>query len=72
MALSSRGRNNVDNLMPKIAAMVAIKTEQRSTPVVDLGTAENWLMRQELVALFKTKLFERLCDDVSHPSCPIK
>lgn len=72
MALSDRGRSNVDNFMPKIAAVVAQKTEQRSAPIVDLSTAENWLMREELVALFKTTLFEHLCNDVSYPPCSKK
>jgi hypothetical protein len=65
MALSVRGRSNVDDFMPKIAAAVAQKTKKHKIPIIDLSTAENWLMRDELVALFKEILLERLCNDVS-------
>ncbi|KAA8895461.1 pyridoxal phosphate-dependent transferase [Sphaerosporella brunnea] len=75
MALSVRGKSNVDEFMPKIAAAVAQKTQKHRIPIIDLSTAENWLMRDELVALFKDILRERLCnDDLSYPNgfagCP--
>ncbi|CAI6337018.1 unnamed protein product [Periconia digitata] len=47
MALSNRVSEDLRVLMPKIAVQVA----QRSSkiPLIDMGTAENWLIREEVI-----------------------
>jgi hypothetical protein len=61
--LSNRGRYNVDIFMPTIAAKVDQKV---STTIkkIDLATAENWLMRDELVTMFKTAVSRELVSTV--------
>lgn len=58
MALSIHGRQNVDVFLPSIAARVAQKLAP-DVDIIDLATAENWLMRKELLALFNTALREQ-------------
>ncbi|OJJ45953.1 hypothetical protein ASPZODRAFT_26546 [Penicilliopsis zonata CBS 506.65] len=56
--LSNRMQKNVDSFMPKIAVQVA----QRSAdvPPIDLGTAENRLIRHEMVEIIKQAIQDNL------------
>ncbi|KAK8157459.1 pyridoxal phosphate-dependent transferase [Phyllosticta citrichinensis] len=58
MALSERMRGTVESIMPKIATQVAQRSS--SNPPIDFGTAENWLIRSELVDFFKDAISKRL------------
>ncbi|PGH15386.1 hypothetical protein AJ80_05570 [Polytolypa hystricis UAMH7299] len=55
IGLSKRSSEVVESIMPKISAAVAERTK-RDNPNIDLSTAENWLLRQELMELFKDGL----------------
>jgi len=50
--LSQRGEKNVAVIMPKISSAVTERTTQKNTKI-DLSTAENWLIRPEVVNLCK-------------------
>lgn len=57
--LSARGRSNVELIMPMISKLIAEK--QRSQDItIDLSTAENWLIRNELIDIFKAAIAENL------------
>lgn len=59
--LSNRARYNVDVFMPSISAKVKQKTSAASEQkIIDLATAENWLMRDELVGIFKDSISREL------------
>ncbi|KAK7530980.1 pyridoxal phosphate-dependent transferase [Phyllosticta citribraziliensis] len=58
MALSERMRGTVESVMPKIATQVAQRSS--SNPPIDFSTAENWLIRPELVEFFKDAIGKRL------------
>ena len=64
MALSIRATQNIDVFLPTISARVAQKLNQKHD-IIDLATAENWLMREELLALFREKLLESTQSKVS-------
>lgn len=53
--LSARGWDNVGAIMPKIKAAVADR-ESTANTLIDLGTAENWLLRSELIEICKTAI----------------
>lgn len=48
--LSARGTANVAAIFPKISNAVA---EREENPCIDMGTSENWLLRNELVQFYK-------------------
>ncbi|KAK8092443.1 uncharacterized protein PG998_014928 [Apiospora kogelbergensis] len=52
MGLSVRGAANVDAILPRISAAVEERAKKENTNI-DLGTSENWLIRDELIALSK-------------------
>ncbi|KAF1362624.1 PLP-dependent transferase [Lizonia empirigonia] len=60
MALSDRMRSTVESIMPKIATQVAQRSS--SNPPIDFSTAENWLIRSELVEFFKDTLARDLTE----------
>ncbi|KAF1950196.1 1-aminocyclopropane-1-carboxylate synthase 7 [Byssothecium circinans] len=65
--LSKRGWSNVDAIMPSIKGAV----EQRKIPSnanIDLSTAENWLIRPELIEICKETIMKNL--DARHFSYP--
>ncbi|MCJ1380194.1 hypothetical protein MMC17_003297 [Xylographa soralifera] len=65
--LSSRGWANVGEIMPKISAAVKQRS-QSDNPNIDLATAENWLLRPELLDICKTAISTNLCgQDLSYP-----
>jgi hypothetical protein len=55
--LSERGSANVAAIMPKIKGAVAERTRKDNVNI-DLSTAENWLLRPELVVLCKNSIVE--------------
>jgi gliotoxin/aspirochlorine biosynthesis aminotransferase len=57
--LSKRGWATVEGIMPKINDAVAEKLKKVNTNI-DLSTAENWLLRPELVALCKDAVAQDL------------
>jgi gliotoxin/aspirochlorine biosynthesis aminotransferase len=57
--LSGRSWENVSAIMPKIKAAVQDRVSKEST-FIDLGTAENWLLRPELIELCKKSISEGL------------
>ena len=50
--LSARMSSIIAAVLPKIAVTVSERTSTGS-PKIDLATAENWLVRDELVAIYK-------------------
>ncbi|QYS97979.1 hypothetical protein H0G86_005180 [Trichoderma simmonsii] len=52
IGLSQRSKAVVDDIMPKISAAVADRTRV-DNPNIDLSTAENWLLRDELIEICK-------------------
>jgi hypothetical protein len=56
---SQRGKPNVDAIMPKIQGAVANRVAQENTKI-DPSTAENWLIRTELVEMCKQIITDRL------------
>ncbi|EFE29743.1 aminotransferase GliI [Trichophyton benhamiae CBS 112371] len=50
--LSKRGAANVDKIMPGISAALLERTKP-TAPRIDLSTAENWLLRDEIIELTK-------------------
>jgi hypothetical protein len=62
--LSKRGWATVEGIMPKIKDAVAEKSKKVNTNI-DLSTAENWLLRPELVALCKDAVAQDLSARVS-------
>jgi hypothetical protein len=62
--MSSRGWSNVSAIMPKIQGAVA-EREKRDNPNIDLSTAENWLIRPELIELCKKAISTYLVAQVS-------
>ena len=67
--LSRRGWSNVEAIMPNIKGAL----EQRSMPKnpnIDLSTAENWLIRPELIQICKTAISTDLQAIVSYNPTP--
>lgn len=61
--LSKRGWATVEGIMPKIKDVVAERSKKMNTNI-DLSTAENWLLRPELVALCKDAIMDDLLPKV--------
>jgi hypothetical protein len=57
--LSNRGWSNVEAIMPKIKGALEQRMKQ------NLSTAENWLIREELVDICKGAIADRLQPAVS-------
>ena len=55
--------------MPKIAAAVAERARQDNVNI-DLSSAENWLIRLEIIQLYKDAIAENLNAKVRQPHCP--
>jgi hypothetical protein len=64
MSLSKRGSANVDAIMPRIGAAVAERVMQNNQNI-DLGTSENWLIRDELITIYKDAVEKKLTETVS-------
>ncbi|KAI3326361.1 1-aminocyclopropane-1-carboxylate synthase 7 [Xylariaceae sp. AK1471] len=58
--LSSRGAANVAAIWPRISQAVE-EREQRERPIIDMGTSENFLLRDELVEIYKKAVQDELC-----------
>jgi hypothetical protein len=75
--LSQRGWGNVEAIMPKIKGAVSERTS-KITNNIDLSTAENWLLRTELVEICKHAVAEKLeskvrrRDDICAPQLMIE
>jgi hypothetical protein len=66
--LSERGWANVEAIMPKIKGAVSERMSN-ATSNIDLSTAENWLIRPELVELCRIAITEKVGPRVCH-ACP--
>ncbi|KAH9864491.1 hypothetical protein J1614_010425 [Plenodomus biglobosus] len=65
MALSNRMRGTIESIMPKILTQITQRSS--SNPPIDFGTAENWLIRKELVDFFKDNIATELVEaDLSY------
>ncbi|KAF3058033.1 putative inactive 1-aminocyclopropane-1-carboxylate synthase-like protein 2 [Daldinia childiae] len=65
--LSQRGLANVEKIWPRISSAVA-ERENNSNPVIDLGTSENWLIRNELLQIYKRAVAGNFSDrHLSYP-----
>jgi hypothetical protein len=58
--LSSRMQKPASAILPKIAATIAERTSARTSRKLDLSTAENWLIRPELVEIYKDAIQNQL------------
>jgi len=63
IGLSTRGLGNVNAVLPKISAAVEERAK-KGNKNIDMGTSENWLIRQELIALCKDAIQEGLAEKV--------
>ncbi|KAI1934458.1 hypothetical protein LOZ66_005926 [Ophidiomyces ophidiicola] len=63
IGLSQRSSGVVQTIMPKISAAVAERTRLEN-PNIDLSTAENWLLREELIEICKNGVVEGLAPKV--------
>ena len=61
--MSKRGFSNVEAIMPKIQAQVAERTKTTNFNI-DLSTAENCLIRPELVEIYKKAIQDGLSSSV--------
>lgn len=61
--LSSRMQKMASAILPKIAATIAERTS--AVRKIDLATAENWLLRPEIVEICKNAIQENLTEAVS-------
>jgi hypothetical protein len=57
--LSKRGAANVDAILPSISAALLERTKP-TAPRIDLSTAENWLMRNEIIEMTKDAIAQEL------------
>ena len=57
--LSARGWANVAEVMPRISAAIEERSRQ-DNPNIDLSTAENWLIRTELIEICKEAVEKNL------------
>ncbi|EAW11041.1 aminotransferase gliI [Aspergillus clavatus NRRL 1] len=57
--LSKRGAANVDAILPSISAALLERTKP-TAPRIDLSTAENWLMRNEVIEMTKDAIVQGL------------
>ena len=65
--LSARGWANVGEIMPKISAAVKERV-QLDNPSIDLASAENWLIRPELLDICRDAISSQLdAQDLSYP-----
>ncbi|KAI0401575.1 1-aminocyclopropane-1-carboxylate synthase 7 [Xylaria palmicola] len=58
--LSSRGAANVAAIWPRISKAVE-EREQKQSSAIDMGTSENFLIRDELIEVFKKAVQDELC-----------
>jgi gliotoxin/aspirochlorine biosynthesis aminotransferase len=66
--LSSRMQKPASAILPKIASTIAERTNTSTSRRIDLSTAENWLIRPELVEIYKDAIQNQLTTAV-RPSC---
>ena len=57
--LSARMKQTIEGLLPRIAAV-----KDRSSTLIDLATAENWLIREELGSIYKAAIQNGLSSKV--------
>lgn len=69
--LSKRGWANVEAIMPKIKGAVSERMS-KTTSNIDLSTAENWLIRPELVEICRIAIAEKLGPRVCHPCSDVR
>ncbi|KAF2973011.1 hypothetical protein GQX73_g494 [Xylaria multiplex] len=66
--LSTRGAANVAAIWPRISKAVE-EREQLENPVIDMGTSENMLLRDELIGVYKNAVQDGLCSKhLSYPN----
>lgn len=63
--LTIRMNDTISAILPKIAATITERTSIGGLAKIDLSTAENWLVRPELVALCKDAISQNLTASVS-------
>lgn len=59
VGLSSRGAGNVQTTLEKINAAVEERAK-KDNDNIDLSTSENWLIRDELIEIYKDTVKNRL------------
>lgn len=64
VGLSSRGAGNVQTTLEKINAAVEERAK-KDNDKIDLGTSENWLIRDELIGICKDAVKNKLVAKVS-------
>lgn len=58
--LSTRMNDTIAAILPKIAATITERKSTGGVAKIDLSTAENWLLRPELVVLCKDAISQNL------------
>ena len=59
--LSSRVRPHVERILPAVTSALG---DRDKSELIDLATAENYLIRQELIDIYKNVLDRRLTSEV--------
>ncbi|KAK8044766.1 hypothetical protein PG993_004790 [Apiospora rasikravindrae] len=66
--LSVRGTANVNAIWPRINKAATEREEPEDTSCIDLSSSENWLLRGELIVLYKNAIRDNLLDrHLSYP-----
>lgn len=60
--LSSRGAANVESIWPRISK--AVVDREKESPCIDMGTSENWMIREEVVKIYQKALQDNLAHRV--------
>jgi hypothetical protein len=67
MTLSRRAHASIDDIMPRIRGVVADRSATQNANI-DLSTAENWLLRPQLVEMCKDAISQHLTTKVERPT----
>lgn len=74
MALSNRGQLNVDRIMPNVPKSM-LEPPEEEDDCIDLSLAENWLIRNEVLEIYKEAISEhyqpKVRSSLSHSSIEI-
>lgn len=62
--LSKRGAANVEAIWPRIANANSERKHQQHRSCIDMATSENWLLRHELLDLYKKAVQDGLSEKV--------
>lgn len=68
--MSQRGHANVESIMPKISKQVEERKKKAADSKLDLSTSENFLIRPELMRIYKNAIGDGLESSVRRTAMP--